>query len=403
MLGKRIFQNLMLSRFLSFGDEQEIELQPLNLLIGPNGSGKSNLIEAFRILNATPEDIGKPIREGGGISEYVWKGDAVYNSLEIGVKVNWESGDFHLSYGLSLFNNGLRLELLDEAIKPISDNATNSLPEFIYSLMDDGRGEIYPKLPIASTSTNAPSEVQYARDVISVQSERSILSQFKDPSRYPAISHLQKVFSEIHFYTGWNLGRYGTLRYPQKADLPSNRLLEDGSNLGLVLINKPFSLRQEITEKLKIVLPTVEEIFPKVEGGTVPLYIREKGFSTPTPAARLSEGTLRYLCLLTLLLDPTPPPIICLEEPEAGLHPHVVSQIAELLIDASQRTQLIVTTHSDALISGLSEHPEAVIVCERDEEGTHLKRLEPAQIRPWLDRYALGDLWREGHLGGTAW
>ena len=104
---------------------------------------------------------------------------------------------------------------------------------------------------------------------------------------------------------------------------------------------------------------------------------------------------------MTVLLDPTPPPIICLEEPEVGLHPHVIPHIAELLIDASQRTQLIVTTHSDALISGLSEHPEAIIICERDDEGTKLRRLEAEQIKPWLDRYAIGDLWRMGEIGGV--
>lgn len=394
MQGKRIIRSLRLCNFLSFGnEEQKIELQPLNVLIGPNASGKSNLIEAFRLLNAAPEDIGNPIREGGGIREYLWKGSQAGSYLDIEVVVEWNSGNSALDYSIGIRNDNARLDLFGEIIK------LSPLKEWVYSKLGNERGILFSTPTAVTSSTDLP--LTTASSEIKVSRDRSILSQFKDPNRFPELTHLQNLFSAIHFYTGWNLGRYGALRYPQKADLPSTTLLEDGSNLGLVLINKPASVRQQITERLKAVLPTVEEIFPKIEGGSVPLYIREKGFSTPTPAARLSEGTLRYLCLLTLLLDPTPPPIICLEEPEAGLHPHVVSQIAELLINASQRTQLIVTTHSDALISGLTDCPEAIIICERDDEGTKLRRLEAAQIKPWLDRYAIGDLWRMGEIGGV--
>src|ERR1700742_3728706 len=96
----------------------------------------------------------------------------------------------------------------------------------------------------------------------------------------------------------------------------------------------------------------------------------EGGLRSPAPAARLSDGTLRYLCLLTILLHPEPPPLICIEEPELGLHPDIIPKVADLLVDASHRTQLIVTTHSEALVSRLSEIPESVVVCERDDRGT---------------------------------
>ena len=99
---------------------------------------------------------------------------------------------------------------------------------------------------------------------------------------------------------------------------------------------------------------------------------------------RLSDGTLRYLCLLAILCHPEPPPLICIEEPETGLHPDILPTIAELLIEASQRTQLIVTTHSDILVSALSDIPEAVLVCEKDEDGTHFKRLNKDDLKEWL-------------------
>ncbi len=397
MEGKRVITSLRLENILSFGsDAQDIELQPLNVLIGPNASGKSNFIEAFRILNATPEDVGQPIREGGSIGEYLWKGGIKINKFSIRITVTAPNKNHELFYGVTIIDDRSWVKIFFESISYLQgEEGINDL----YETIGNGRAEIYSRQ--TPSSDNASSITKYLPSNISIDQSKSILSQYKNPEAFPEISHLQDIFSSIHFYTGWNLGRHGALRYPQNANLPSANLLEDGSNLGLVLINKPASVRHQITERLKAVLPTVEEIFPKVEGGAVPLYIREKGLSTPISAARLSEGTLRYLCLLTILLDPTPPPIICLEEPEVGLHPHVIPQIAELLIEASQRTQLIVTTHSDALISGLSEHPEAIIICERDDEGTKLRRLEAEQIKPWLDRYAIGDLWRMGEIGGV--
>ncbi|TAG86335.1 MAG: hypothetical protein EAZ18_25790 [Oscillatoriales cyanobacterium] len=108
---------------------------------------------------------------------------------------------------------------------------------------------------------------------------------------------------------------------------------------------------------------------------------------------------MRYLFLIALLLDPTPPPLICIEEPEIGLHPDILPAVAEMLIEASKRTQLIVTTHSDALVSALS--PESVLICDRDDRGSHLNRLEPKRLKKWLENYSLGELWRMGEIGGN--
>ena len=104
-----------------------------------------------------------------------------------------------------------------------------------------------------------------------------------------------------------------------------------------------------------------------------------------------------------ILLHPTPPPLICIEEPELGLHPDILPTIAQLLIEASKRTQLIVTTHSDDLISALSEIPESILVCERDERGSRMRRLEPEALKDWLENYSLGELRGMGELGGNRW
>ena len=129
--------------------------------------------------------------------------------------------------------------------------------------------------------------------------------------------------------------------------------------------------------------------------------MHEKGFSSPIPPTRLSDGTIRFIALLATLMPPSPPPFLCIEEPELGLHPDALELIAELLVEASDRMQLLVTTHSDALVSALSNQPDAVIACERPGAGTTLKRLDPKSLSTWLDDYRLGDLWRMGELGAN--
>jgi predicted ATPase len=131
--------------------------------------------------------------------------------------------------------------------------------------------------------------------------------------------------------------------------------------------------------------------------------LKEEGLSSRTPAERLSDGTLRWLMLLIILLDPTPPPVICLEEPELGLHPDILPTLADLLREASTRTQLILTTHSTALVDSFSDTPEAICVCEKVDGATRIQRLEKDRLDAWLKEYSLGHLWASGEIGGNRW
>ena len=133
------------------------------------------------------------------------------------------------------------------------------------------------------------------------------------------------------------------------------------------------------------------------------VYLHEEGLSVPVPATRLSDGTLRFLALLAILLNPQSATLICIEEPELGLHPDAMSLLADLLAEAAEKTQLIVTTHSDVLVSALTEHAESVLVCDYLENGTTLQRLELEKLELWLKDYRLGDIWRSGKLGGNLW
>jgi predicted ATPase len=95
--------------------------------------------------------------------------------------------------------------------------------------------------------------------------------------------------------------------------------------------------------------------------------------------------------------------LVCIEEPELGLHPDILPTVAELLIDASHRMQLIVTTQSDILVDALTETPEAILVCEKHDGSTTMKRLKKEDLSAWLEKYALGELWRMGEIGGKRW
>lgn len=145
----------------------------------------------------------------------------------------------------------------------------------------------------------------------------------------------------------------------------------------------------------------IDDFDVKIEGGTIQVFLHEGDITIP--ATRLSDGTLRYLCLLAILCDPDPPPLVCIEEPELGLHPDVLPTLADLMKAASQRTQLIVTTHSDILVDAMSDQPESVLVVEKVDGNTRIERLSNAKLEPWLEKYRLGQLWTRGEIGGTRW
>jgi predicted ATPase len=236
-----------------------------------------------------------------------------------------------------------------------------------------------------------------------VDLEKSILSQRRDPDQYPEITYLGQTLGRIRLYREWCFGRYTLPRLPQKADLPNDMLEPDASNLGLVLnrLRRDPLVKQRILSALQALYGGIDDYDVQIEGGTVQVFFHEGRFTVP--ATRLSDGTLRYLCLLAILCHPNPPPLICIEEPELGLHPDVLPTLAALLKEAAERTQIIVTTHSDVLVDAMTDQPEAVLVAEKNDQGTTLTRLDAEKLKPWLEKYRLGQLWTRGEIGGTRW
>jgi predicted ATPase len=211
------------------------------------------------------------------------------------------------------------------------------------------------------------------------------------------------MYQRIRIYREWAFGRNTVFREPQQADMRNDRLEEDFSNLGLFLNRQRRNVKAKsaMLTALRDLYEGLDDFDVSIEGGTVQVFFTEGDFTIP--ATRLSDGTVRYLCLLAILCDPEPPPVICIEEPELGLHPDILPKVADLLIAAAERTQLIVTTHSDILVDALTEHPEAVIVCEKHAGQTSMKRLDHEDLKQWLETYRLGELWTRGQLGGTRW
>jgi predicted ATPase len=159
---------------------------------------------------------------------------------------------------------------------------------------------------------------------------------------------------------------------------------------------------ERLTELAKLFYEPLRSIEIRLHITNLLIAIEEiGGFSTP--ATRLSDGMLRWLAMLTILLNPTPAPVTCIDEPELGLHPDIIPTLADLLREASERTQLIVTTHSTALVDAFSDDPESICVCEKREGSTVIQRLNQEELKVWLKDYSLGSLWTSGQIGGNRW
>ena len=386
-----LIHEIKLKSFLSFGELSEaIPLRPLNVVIGPNGSGKSNLLESFELLRNAPEQLSKPIREGGGVRDWLWKGGQENQTASLEVIVTNPKGPQNLRYTLSFTEVGQRFEIVDERVENESPD-NGQMQVYFYYHYNNGR----PTLNIKGKKRSLRRE--------DVDLEKSILAQRRDPDQYPEITYLAQTLSKIRLFQNWSFGRKSAPRQPQKVDLPNDTVDLNADNLGLVLnrLRGVPSVKARILKALRALYEGIDDYDVRLESGTVQVMLQEGHFTIP--ATRLSDGTLRYLWLLAILCDPNPPPLVCIEEPELGLHPDILPTLADLLKEASEHCQIIVTTHSDVLVDAMTDRPEVVLVCEKRSEGTVLRRLSGTDLKPWLEKYRLGELWIRGEIGGTRW
>lgn len=389
---------IRLDNFLSFGPgSHALELRPLNVFIGPNGAGKSNLVEAFSVLRAVPRDLPLPIRQGGGIDEWLWRaGDggidpAKTAAIEVVLQPDQRIANRAVRYRVEFGSEAGSFVVLDERIENESPARFQSKPYFYFGY-EHGR----PML------NNASGEKRYLERA-DIDRTQSILSQRRDPESYPEVAAVGDRLKQILIYRSWSFGPYAPIRAACGVDVETHLLREDFANLParLMALKRNPATKRRLLELLPEVAPGFTDIELILEGGGLRLYLTEGARNVP--AHRLSDGTLRFLSLLAILIDPGPARLVIVEEPELGLHPDLLPLLRDLLVDGSERFQLIVTTHSTQLIDAMTEHADSVVVCEKPEATSTFTRLDADEIESWREFGSLGTQWMSGRLGGTRW
>ncbi|MBI2986696.1 MAG: AAA family ATPase [Deltaproteobacteria bacterium] len=360
----RTLEQLKVKNFKSIRD-QTLQLGRLNVFIGGNGSGKSNLIGVFHFLNrVVAGDLQNYTGETGGADSILHFGRKQSPSLSI--ELEFVRGDNA---------NGYSFEL-----RPTAED------RFIFSSesywFHDRRRFAQP-LSTSLGSGHAEARIR--------QSDEYIARYVRDDLDRYQIYHFHDTTSSA--------------KVKQTGDVDDNRRLHtDAGNLAAFL----YLLQQKHPGHFQNIEDTIRQIAPFFEGfqlkplelvpDKIRLEWREKGSDRPFYAHALSDGTLRFMCLATLLLQPVTPNVILLDEPELGLHPAAISLLAALLESAAQRTQILVATQSVTLINQFT--PEFVWVVERENRASIFKHLESADMSAWLENYSLGELWEKNILGG---
>ena len=395
-----LIKSLHLKNILSFR-ETELDLQPLNVLIGANGSGKSNLIDVIALLQAVPGDLVGFLRRNGPTEDWVWKGAGREETpfQLANVEARFDNPGHPFGYQLELMIQNDRVHSLAERLDMIAGDCKYAYEKPFFQ-SSNGSVRLWPTRPDGTLADWDDDPVQ-----MDIPHGKSVLSEIRSPAEYPALTETARMLSAIRVYRGWEVGRDSPVRRPQRTDGDPNFLEEDFSNLALV-VNDLLSRRLEpsLDSYLQRFYESYESLHPRIFGNTIELIVNETGMSSALPASRLSDGTIRFIALLAILCHPNPPPLICIEEPEIAMHPDSQDLVVQLLKRASERTQLIVTTHSPWLIDRLSATPDHVVVCERDRHpayGTKFKRFTRKELDDWLEDQPLGEVWMAGAMGGV--
>jgi len=235
-----LIRHLKVSGLLSFGPQGiDLPMGDLNVLIGPNGSGKSNLLEVLALLKAAPTNLSMPVKAMGGIREWLWKGRPAVEEATLEAFVNAPDDAQPLQHSLTIADHGGRLEVVDERIQRVAgtDLVTDLRGEDleqkgVFYAFGRGRPVLYDVG--GGVLFDAESRLRRLRPE-NLKPEESILSQLRDPERYPALAWLQERYEQIHLYRNWALGPGATLRREQSTHERADFLSDGGENLRVVL------------------------------------------------------------------------------------------------------------------------------------------------------------------------
>lgn len=358
---------LTICGFKSIREMIDFELKALNILVGANGAGKSNLISFFRLLQSIIE---------GNLADYVLKSGGISDLLHNGRKATAQM-EFITYFG----KRGYRFK-----IKPGAGEGFALTDEARYYLhskwqwWDLGTGTDNSSLLVKEAKGNS-SDSKYSKPVYDTVSSWKIY-HFHDTSLNASMRN-----SEI-------IEDNKSLRY-------------DASNIGPFLLrlrNETKSCYDEIRNACRLVAPFFDDFLldPQQLGPKTKVSLSWKtiGSDYPMQSYHLSDGSIRFICLATALLQPNPPSTIIIDEPELGLHPEAIRILGELIQNASKRTQLIVATQSPLLLDQFSI--EDIIVVNRRDGQSVFERLDHKNYSEWLEDYSVGELWTKNVIqGGT--
>lgn len=353
--------------FRSIAAIEKLELRPINVVIGPNGSGKSNFIGVFSFLHALRE---------GHLQEYVARAGGAERVLHFGSKVT-DALHVHVSFDDDV--NQYEITLV-----PTDADTLHPASEYVY-YWDKARHPERPHddrlLPRKQEAGISDPTLQRKGSWIRRRLDRWRVYHFHDTS---ASSPMKKT-----------------------AEVNDNRYLRpDAANLAAFL----YLLRQRHAREYALIRRTVQLMAPffddfalepqRLNPKKIQLEWRHRGSEEYFDAASLSDGTLRFIALATLFLQPLEyrPSVILVDEPELGLHPYAITLLAALVKQAAVRTQVILSTQSPQLLDHFQ--PEDVLVAERVDGGTQFTRLDAERLGTWLEEYSLGQLWEKNELGG---
>ena len=360
--------SISITGFKSISHIENLPLGPINVLIGPNGSGKSNFIGVFSFLNAI---------HSGHLQQYVIRAGGADKVLHCGSKATEE-----LSIRISF----------DEMNCEYSIRMKATAADALYYI---------------------DSEISHSRDQsghdghISVQlfdslSGGGVSERPKSPQVENDIKNHLSSWRLYHFH---DTSSGSSMK--KTADLNDNRFFRpDGANLAPFL----YYLREKHESSYRLIRHTVRRVAPffdnfvlapqRLNEDKIRLEWRHKGTDAYFDTASLSDGSLRFIALATLLLQPESlrPSVILLDEPELGLHPYAITMLASLLKQAAAQTQIILATQSPFLLDHFE--PEDVLVADRVNGQTQLRRLDTPSLKTWLQDYSLGQLWEKNEIGG---
>ncbi len=397
-----MIKHIELINFYSFGKvDIPLNLQT-NLLIGINGSGKSNLFKAINLLKEGVAGVGlkKYILDHlGGVDNVFFKGNTkIDNSITIKYTFDGKSiaeGKYGFRFAEAIIYS-ITIHKLASTQNYYLHEKLESEQGYVFLEFNNGLGALSER--VQESTPQYQSLIRYA----DFDPQELAIKEVGDTDRYFAITTIKKAIRDIFIYDYFDTTPRSLIRKPM---LPTSekRLQADGANLTQILntikINHKSDYRK-IIDMLQEVNPNFSGFDFNFIGGNIELMLEEKGLNSAVHVSSISDGTLRYLCLLAILYNPDRGKLICIDEPEVGLHPDMIMNIANAIKEASTDTTFLISTHSENLLNYFEL--ENVKVFEKDDSNaTVVNSYNAEQFADWYADFSVGQMWKQGDLGGV--